>query len=187
MSANISSHGYDLSTVPLLGAYPASQCPVKTQFKVMPPEGVEPAPVSPILQAAFDAGNEFEALIFAQITDLHPDAEHVPEGDARDMTAATVDAMDRKVPIILGGWLPVDEVGRRTGKPDVLLFDGDGYLPIDVKVYTLLHETDGTGKSVSVSALRSAVDRGCGCCRGHVVDEQPQEGCVPARPLLAHA
>ena len=68
MPANVSSHGYDLSTVPLLGAYPAAQCPVKTQFKVLPPEDVEPAPVSPILQTAFDAGNEFEAFIFAQIS-----------------------------------------------------------------------------------------------------------------------
>ena len=91
------------------------------------------------------------------------------------MTAATVDAMDRKVPIILGGWLPGDEVGRRTGKPDMLMLDGDGYLPVDVKLYTLFHETEHRPVRIRLCAS-SAVDRGCGCCRGHVVDEQSQEG-----------
>lgn len=139
-SANISDHGYDLSTIKPLGAYPATQCPVRTQFRVLPPAGVEPTPVGDVLQARFDAANEFEALVFATIGELHPDALRITDGCPEDMTAATVAAMRRQVPLILGGWLPVDERGRRTGKPDILLHDEDGYLPVDVKVYALLHD-----------------------------------------------
>ena len=150
---NVSSHGYDLSTVPLLGAYPAFQCPVRTQFKFLPPEGVEPAPVGPVQQASFDAGNEFEAMVFDEICDLHPHAERIPKEEAGFMIAATVEAMQRNVPLILGGWLPADELGRRTGKPDVLLFDDGGYIPMDVKVYTLLRRDEAATTSASVSAL----------------------------------
>lgn len=152
-----SAHGYDLSTVPLMGAYPATQCPVRTQFKYLPPEGVTPAPVNSVLQAAFDAGNDFEALMFARITDLHPDTVHIEESeDLRAMTAATVEAMDRQIPIILGGCLPADFDGRRTGKPDVLLFDRDGYLPVDVKLYALLKDVEVDGRATALTSSLEA-------------------------------
>lgn len=154
---NLSAHGYDLSTVPLMGAYPATQCPVRTQFKYLPPEGVTPAPVNSVLQAAFDAGNDFEALMFARITDLHPDTVHIEESeDLRAMTAATVEAMDRQIPIILGGCLPADFDGRRTGKPDVLLFDRDGYLPVDVKLYALLKDVEVDGRATALTSSLEA-------------------------------
>ena len=114
---------------------------------------LQPAPVGPVQQASFDAGNEFEAMVFDEICDLHPHAERIPEEDAGSMIAATVEAMQRSVPLILGGWLPADEFGRRTGKPDVLLFDDGGYIPIDVKVYTLLRRDESATTSASVSAL----------------------------------
>ena len=41
--------------------------------------------------------------------------------------------MDDGVELILGGWLPDDESGGRTGRPDLLLRVGDGYVPGDVK------------------------------------------------------
>lgn len=138
--ANRSAHGYDLTTIKPLGGYPATQCPVRTQFAVLPPDGVEPAPVDEVMQSRFDAGNEFEDLVFGQLRALHPDAIEIPDGPKPAMIAATVAAMDARTPLILGGWLPDDERGRRTGKPDVLLWDVDGYLPVDVKVYTLFRE-----------------------------------------------
>ena len=146
--ANLSTHGYDLSTVPLLGAYPATQCPVRTQYKYLPPPGAVPAPTDAVLQSAFDAGNEFEALMFDRITALHPDAVHIAEShDLAVMTADTVAAMDRRAPVILGGCLPADLAGRRTGKPDVLLYDVDGYVPVDVKLYALLKDVEDGGRS----------------------------------------
>ena len=156
--ANLSAHGYDLSTVSLLGAYPATKCPVVTRFKVLPPPGVVPAPTSPVLQQAFDAGNSFEDNIFAVLLAMHPEAELIPvDDDLRVMTAATEDAMDRRVPIILGGCLPADWDGRRTGKPDVLLLDtagtDGGYLPIDVKLYTLFTVDDDGKATAPVATL----------------------------------
>jgi predicted RecB family nuclease len=151
--ANFSAHGYDLSVVKPLGAYPATQCPCKTQFAILPPEGVVPIPVDAVLQARFDAGNEFEALIFAELRTFHADAIDISEGPKSEMIAATVAAMKDKAPLILGGWLPDDEAGRRTGKPDVLLYDIDGYLPVDVKVYGLFHPDEESKQSVSISTL----------------------------------
>jgi predicted RecB family nuclease len=151
--ANLSAHGYDLTLVRPLGAYPATQCPCRTQFKILPPEGVEPLPVDAVLQSRFDAGNEFEALIFDELLALHPYAVHVPDGPKEATIAATVDAMEGRVPLILGGQLPDDDVGRRTGKPDGLLYDIDGYLPVDVKVYTLFHADEDARSSTPVSML----------------------------------
>lgn len=152
-AGNLSKHGYDLSTVALLGAYPATKCPVVTQFKVLPPPGVTPAPDGPMLKEMQNLGNSFEADIFAELRALHPDAELIADNtDLAAMAAETIDAMDRRVPIILGGCLPADWDGRRTGKPDVLLLDdgadNGGYLPVDVKVYTLF-ALDDEGKATA--------------------------------------
>jgi predicted RecB family nuclease len=148
-----SAHGYDLSIVRPLGAYPATQCPCRLQFSILPPEGVVPIPVDDVLQARFDAGNEFENLIFADLLGHHPEAVEVAAGSKAEMIAATVAAMAKKTPLILGGWLPDDDAGRRTGKPDVLLYDIDGYLPVDVKVYGLFHADDEAKQAVRISTL----------------------------------
>ncbi|MFL6089359.1 MAG: hypothetical protein ACJ71Z_04370 [Aeromicrobium sp.] len=151
---NVSAHGYDLTLVRPLGAYPATQCPCRTQFAVLPPDGVEPIPVDAVLQARFDAGNEFEALVFTELLALHADAVLISEGSKTATIEATVAAMERHVPLILGGQLPDDVVGRRTGKPDALLFDLDGYLPLDVKVYTLFHADDDAKATAQISSLK---------------------------------
>ncbi|MFM9587337.1 hypothetical protein, partial [Streptomyces caniscabiei] len=53
--------------------------------------------------------------------------------------AATNEAMDNQVAVILGGWLPDDTAGGRTGRPDILLHHGDGrYAPGDVKAHRVI-------------------------------------------------
>jgi len=44
-----------------------------------------------------------------------------------------VAAIDAGVGLILGGWLPDDSAGARTGRPDLLIRVDGGYLPGDVK------------------------------------------------------
>lgn len=46
--------------------------------------------------------------------------------------------MDSRIPLIIGGWLPDDESGGRTGKPDLLIRVAGGYLPGDVKNHKVL-------------------------------------------------
>lgn len=98
--------------------------------------------VPPELQMRFDAGNLFEEAIFADLkAELGPSrcvdlcAVH---GKAQAI-AETVAAMKAGVAVILGGWLPDDAAGGRTGKPDLLLQVAPGrYVPGDVKAHKVI-------------------------------------------------
>ena len=136
----------DVSGVPPQGGYVAKRCPLRVQFDLMPPAEA-PLPASVMGRARIDEGNAFEAAVFAELLEAHPTALHLghivgQDGDER--LAATVTAMAEGVELILGGRLPVDEGGRRTGNPDVLVRAGTGahgkagYLPIDVKHHKTL-------------------------------------------------
>ena len=143
---------HDVSAVPLQGGYIAKQCPVKIQWDILKP--AEKAPVPEMTQARMTAGVEFEAGIAASL-EVDPEGRWViiGEGPREEMVAATVAAMDGGAEAIFGGWLPADFDGRRVGKPDVLVFAGDGYVPVDVKHHlTLNEEPDST---VNVSEISS--------------------------------
>lgn len=134
----------DVTPVPPQGAYAAKRCPLRVQFDLLPPSE-EPLPESPMARVRMDDGNVFETAVFAQLVELHPNAVRLgDEVKAPGRLAATTNAMAAGVEIILGGRLPVDELGRRTGKPDVLVRAGTGsngrasYLPIDVKHHKTL-------------------------------------------------
>jgi predicted RecB family nuclease len=121
----------------LLGGYAAKQCPVRTQHDFGPhPQTWVPDPED---QARLDAGIAFEAEIFAALTQAHPGAVVIDTRLRRDdAIAATLSAMDASAPLILGGWLPDDCDGARTGKPDLLIRVAGGYLPGDVKHHRTL-------------------------------------------------
>lgn len=118
----------------LLGGYAAKQCPVRVQNDFHPLTVTIAWEPTAEEQARLDAGVAFEAEVFAQLLAVNPGAVLI-DSDLRatEMTAATVAAMDAGVPLILGGRLPDDTAGGRTGKPDILIRSGDGYLPGDVK------------------------------------------------------
>ncbi|MEO6120887.1 MAG: ribonuclease H-like domain-containing protein [Acidimicrobiales bacterium] len=129
----------DVSAVPVQGGYVARRCPLRVQFDLIPPPEA-PAPGSVMARARMDEGRAFQPAVFAELVEAHPAARRPPDGAHRDeRLAATVKAMADGVELILGGRLPDDETGRRTGGPDVLVRAGtrpDGaatYLPVDVE------------------------------------------------------
>jgi predicted RecB family nuclease len=134
----------------LLDGYAAKQCPVRVQndfLPLVPRLKWEPSPED---QARLDAGNAFEARVFEDLAAIHPAAVVVDSRPGRaDAIATTVQAMDSGVPLILGGWLPDDVEGGRTGKPDILIKVDGGYLPADVKNHLTVKRAKVKGTSVS--------------------------------------
>ena len=79
---------------------------------------------------------------------------HLTKADA---IAATVAAMESGAPLVLGGWLPDDIAGGRTGRPDLLIRVGGGYLPADVKHHATVEPRKTT--TAIMSALASPDQR----------------------------
>lgn len=140
----------DMERSILLGGYAAKQCPVRTHNDF--------APLIPTLrwkptdeeQADLDAGVSFEEEVFAELRELHPVAVLVDAGLRKyEAIAATLAAMESGAPMVLGGWLPDDASGGRTGKPDILVKVEGGYLPADVKHHKTVQSAKKTTKSVS--------------------------------------
>lgn len=135
----------------LLGGYAAKQCPVRTHNNFAPlvpvPEWVPPAE----MQDLFDAGRQFEAEVFAELVRIHPATSELIDPGLRKAPAIgkTLAAMESGVPLILGAWLPDDTAGGRTGRPDVLVKVGGGYLPADVKHHKTLDSAKKASKPVS--------------------------------------
>lgn len=135
----------------LLGGYAAKQCPVRTHNNFAPlvpvPQWVPPTE----LQDLFDAGRQFEAEVFAELLRIHPDTSELIDPGMRKAAAIakTLAAMTSGVPLVLGGWLPDDTTGGRTGKPDVLVKVGGGYLPADVKHHKTLDAAKKASKPVA--------------------------------------
>ncbi|MFM8857478.1 MAG: recombinase RecB [Actinomycetota bacterium] len=135
----------------LLGGYAAKQCPVRTQNDFAPlvprPQWEWPAEVL----ADLEAGQRFEAEVFAELLSIHSGSAVAVDAELRKAEAieATSAAMQSGAMLILGGWLPDDEDGGRTGKPDVLVKVDGGYLPADVKHHKTLEAAKKTSKVVS--------------------------------------
>ncbi len=134
-----------MSEVPPQGSYMAKRCPQRLQLDVLHP--CEPLPTSSFISMLGDEGRDFEAVVFARLEQVVPNAVVIDKslpGGSRE--AATVDAMDRAVPLVLGGRLPVDRIALRAGEPDLLLRSdaftpsaaAGNYLPVDVKHHKTL-------------------------------------------------
>ena len=132
---------YEASGVPLQGGYVAKQCPVRAQNDTLQPAA--PIPPDPFTQRLFANGNAFEVEIFAELVASHADAVVITE-HGTDAEAATLAAMHRGAPLIVGGRLPSDQVGRRVGRPDLLVAAADGgYRAADVKWHQNLEPANG--------------------------------------------
>jgi predicted RecB family nuclease len=124
------------------GGYFAKQCPVRAQNDALVP--AEPVPVSTVAQRRIDQGVEFEEEVVGELLELHPDAVVIDVG-GEEGEAATREAMERGLTLILGARLPSDPVGRRVGKPDLLVATrGGGYRPVDVKHHLTLEAAPDT-------------------------------------------
>jgi hypothetical protein len=134
----------------LLSGYAAKRCPVRVHNDFSPVvQTLEWVP-SPEDQARLDAGKAFEAAVFARLMSLHPDCVLVDPGLRKnDAIIATIAAMDADVGLILGGWLPDDPAGGRTGRPDLLIRVAGGYLPGDVKNHKTIAPAKKTAATLS--------------------------------------
>lgn len=147
---------FDVSHVPPQGGYLAKRCPVRAQNDVIRP--ADPLPVSPELQRRIDQGQSFEAAGVAQLEQLAVETLVVDAETPEALEAATVDAVESRVDVIVGARLPTDVTGRRVGKPDLLvLSEGGGYRAVDFKHHMAL-EPALPGRS-GVVALCSALER----------------------------
>lgn len=122
------STGYDVR----LGGYPARKCPRVTHNDNSPFSPARPE-VSADLQQLFDDGLDFEAEVTDALLVANPTARFIDERRLGwdDATAATVAEMQRGTAMIVNGRLPA--VDGRVGAPDVLVREGDGYVPVDIK------------------------------------------------------
>ena len=143
----------DVSTVPFQGGYIAKQCPVRIQNDMLYPA----PPVIDSLESLMRKadGNAFEASVLVELQMAAEPTWVFIEGDLDRISAvnATIAAMNSGAGLIFGAWLPADEIGRRVGKPDLLIRAGNGYIPVDVKHHLTLDVEDDA--AVSVSALTS--------------------------------
>ena len=110
----------DVSMVTVQGGYIAKQCPVVIQNRVLVPTEEAELPAEVIHR--MDAGIEFEAVTLDLLRGEEPESWVVIPQQPKDIAIqATVDAMKARAAVIESAFLPMDEKGRRTGRPDLLI------------------------------------------------------------------
>jgi len=134
----------------LLGGYAAKRCPARVHNDFSPSVTKVEWEPSPEVQARFDAGAEFEAEVYRSILAALPSAvlvdQDLPKAEA---IAHTIRMMEQRTQVIMGGWLPDDQRGGRSARPDLLIHVGEGYVPGDVKSHASLKPTKTTSALVS--------------------------------------
>ena len=145
---------HDYSAVPPLGAYVAKRCPVRVQLDHLGLDVEEvPLPADVVLRMA--QGNDFETDVVAALHGVASpgwvfiDEANLPREDARAATAA---AIAGQAPVIVNASLEADFAAKRAGKPDVLVWHDDGYVPVDIKHHLTLDALD-KGPPATVSEL----------------------------------
>ncbi len=125
----------------VLDAYAARSCPVKTHNAFHPgmvlPD-TEPSPRQP-------GSAEFSSGVLAALAGAHRrtvvDCRTLNGSPSTDQEAACREALAAGVDVIIGGLLPRDYEGHRSGRPDVLIRDRGphgGYHPVLVKYHRVL-------------------------------------------------
>ncbi len=131
----------DVSGVPPQGGYIAKRCPVVIQNRILVPD----LETEPTIEARFrmDAGMAFEAETLETIRGDEPgDWVVIPDYSKDEALQATEASLADRVEVIENGFLPLDEKGRRTGRPDLLVRSDVGYIPVDIKHHRTLDKED---------------------------------------------
>ncbi|MFP5283547.1 MAG: TM0106 family RecB-like putative nuclease [Actinomycetes bacterium] len=129
----------------LLDAYAARSCPVKTQNTYDPTVETRPEEPSDALAELFAGGARFEAEVMAAWAERCPGLVDLRGfgGSAADRVQACLTALRGGAPVVLGGWLPPDRAGHRSGRPDALVRGADRpdgrptYTPVEVKFHKI--------------------------------------------------
>jgi predicted RecB family nuclease len=143
---------------PSLDAYATIRCEVRLQNEIdtsMP--SVRRRIPGEAEQRRRDAGHGHEAGVLAHIADALGDAfVAIPTEDRPEAQRLTLDAIEARREVIAQAWLPEDPMGRRRGRPDLLVATDDGYLPIEIKLHLLTTEGGGSLESSPLSAPHPA-------------------------------
>ena len=153
--------------LPLLGGYPAKRCPrrVHNAFDRSVPA---PPPAPESLLRRMDEGRAFEREVVVPLLEvaLGDNCVSIAYGDhALDKERRideTLAAIGDRTLVIVGGQLPDDTAGGRTGSPDVLFrftseFGRATYVPADIKHHTTLRRARlGNAR---VTALNRTLDQ----------------------------
>ncbi len=138
----------------VLDAYAARSCPVKT-FHTFDPTVEQPeAPLDESLRESFQGGADFRDEVLGRLV-----AENERTVDLRGLHRegatweeredACLEAMGAGALVIVGGVLPLDLDGHRSGRPDALIRAADtptgapGYQPLKVKPYRVREKQVG--------------------------------------------
>lgn len=129
----------------VLDAYAARSCPVKTHNAFHP--GMRLSAEDESLREAFHGGIAFQQQVLADLVarcaDQVLDLRGLRDSPSTDQERATLDALSAGVPVIVGGLLPRDWDGHRSGRPDLLIRGEDGYHPVQVKFQRLVEARGG--------------------------------------------
>ncbi len=144
----MSGHGATPDSMRPLGSYVAKRCPRRVQLDIVQP--VEQVPAADDVVMRMEAGIAFEVEITGRLqAHARPDWVFIAGGPAADEIASTLAAIEAKAPLIVNARLPSDFEEWRSGAPDLMVWDVDGYVPIDVKH----HKTFDDGEGIRVSDL----------------------------------
>jgi predicted RecB family nuclease len=132
----------------LLGAYAARSCPVKTHNAFDRTIAARTWQPDDSLADLFEGGHQFEAEVLDRLVSEFKgalvDLRGWSDRSVTERTSACVAAMQSGVEVIVGGLLPVDLAGQRSGQPDALVRGADqhdgtpGYHPVEVKWHKVI-------------------------------------------------
>ncbi len=144
------------------GGYLAKRCPEEVQLDVLRP--VEPLPRSEFMGMLAAGGITYEREVFDALGTAVEGAVEIDRGlDRAEREQRTGDAMRNGAPLVIGGRLPVDDIGHRVGEPDLLVRVGErpksngnwAYVAVDVK-HHIVRDGDDHGASTMPEALLTA-------------------------------
>jgi hypothetical protein len=150
----------------LLDAYAAKTCARRLHNEWDPSIPKAEVELPAEIQVRIDAGREFEADVLDRLgAALGPERYVDLRGLGRSETVArTVAALAQGVEVVIGGWLPDDELGGRKGRPDLLVraADGSGYHPGEVKGHQVIKPAKKGGLDYSRLGSPAVVERADG-------------------------